>query len=130
VTDNTPPTVVLPFDDVVVNVTPGTCINNTTTLTPPTVSDNCSAPGSLTVVSNAPAAFLLGTTNVRWTITDESGNQTVYTQKVTVNDNEGPVITGCSAPASVQASGGECKAVVSWPPLVATVACSGVKSFT
>ena len=41
-------------------------------------SDNCS---SLTVSNNAPGTFPFGLTLVRWTVTDESGNQTVCTQR-------------------------------------------------
>ncbi|MBV5334465.1 MAG: HYR domain-containing protein, partial [Sulfuricurvum sp.] len=130
VTDNIAPVMDLPFANVIVNVDPGTC-TKTMTLVPPTATDNCSLPENITITSNAPAIFLLGSTNVRWSFTDESGNATIYNQTVTVNDNEGPVITNCPvANITAPASGSNCKAVVSWPPLIATDACSGVKIFT
>ncbi|MCF8274575.1 MAG: HYR domain-containing protein, partial [Flavobacteriaceae bacterium] len=130
VLDRQAPVLDLPFDDVTVNVDPGTC-TNTFTLTPPTATDNCSALENITIVSNAPATFLLGTTNVRWQLTDEAGNTTVYNQQVTVYDNEPPVITNCPATdLTAQATGSLCQVVVSWPALIATDACSGVKSFT
>ncbi len=127
--DNVPPVVDLPFNDVVTNIDPGTCAK-TMTLTPPTATDNCTNPVT-NITSNEPATFILGTTNVRWTVIDESGNSTVYTQKVTVKDNEGPVIEGCPTESKTAvASGSNCEAVVSWPPLIATDDCSGVRSFT
>ncbi|WP_339917429.1 HYR domain-containing protein, partial [Yeosuana marina] len=130
VLDREAPVLDLPFDDVTVNVDPGTC-TNTFTLTPPTATDNCSAPEDITIISNAPATFLLGTTNVRWQLTDEAGNTTVYNQQVTVYDNEAPVISNCPATdLTAQATGSLCQVVVSWPALNATDDCSGVKSFT
>lgn len=110
---------------VTVNVDPGTC-TKTMTLATPTATDNC---GVVILASNAPATFLLDTTNVRWTATDPSGNVAVYYQKVVVNDNEGPVITGCPSTITVLSSGNGCTAMASWPPLQATDACSGVASF-
>ena len=118
------------FSDVTVDVDPGTC-TTTMVLTPPTATDNCTIPATLAISSNAPATFILGNTNVRWTIIDESGNVLVYIQVVTVYDNEAPIITNCPiADLTAAASGNNCQAVVSWPPLVATDACSGMKSFT
>ena len=129
VTDNVPP-VFDAFADVVENIDPGTC-TKALTLIPPTATDNCTSAGNLIVTSNAPATFILGTTNVRWEVKDESNNLTVYIQKVTVTDNQGPVIENCpSAALTAYASGANCQAIVSWPPLVATDACSGVESFT
>ncbi|MFZ4401257.1 MAG: HYR domain-containing protein, partial [Bacteroidales bacterium] len=113
--------------DTIVNVDPGSCAK---IMTLPTIltSDNC---GVLTISNNAPSTFLMGTTNVRWQVVDTSGNTTVYNQKVIVNDNEPPIITGCpTSTLTAQASGGNCKAIVSWPPLIATDLCSGMLSFT
>ncbi|NVN93684.1 MAG: HYR domain-containing protein, partial [Bacteroidetes bacterium] len=113
--------------DTIVNVDPGSC---TKVMTLPTISttDNC---GVLAITNNAPSTFLMGNTNVRWQVVDSSGNTTVYNQKVTVNDNEPPIITGCpTSTLTAQASGGNCKAIVSWPPLIATDLCSGMLSFT
>ena len=114
-----------------VSVDDGTCLS-TVALTPPTATDNCTASGALTITSDAALVrpFLVGVNRVRWTIADASGNVTTHDQLITVVDDEGPVITGCNTPEPVQASGANCEAVVSWPPLVATDACSGVKSFT
>ena len=130
VRDQQAPVLDIPFDDVTVNVDPGTC-TNTFTLTPPTATDNCSAPANISVTSNAPTTFLLGTTNVRWELTDEAGNTTVHIQQVTVYDNEAPVIANCPlSDLTAQATGSTCQVIVSWPSLIATDDCSGVKSFT
>jgi uncharacterized cupin superfamily protein len=47
----------------------------------PTYTDNC---GFADVTNNAPAEFLRGTTEVRWTATDASGNTVTCTQTVKV----------------------------------------------
>jgi RTX calcium-binding nonapeptide repeat (4 copies)/HYR domain len=46
----------------------------------PTTSDNC---GPVTVTSNAPSKFPLGTTTVTWTARDPAGNTRTATQRVT-----------------------------------------------
>ncbi|NOR29025.1 MAG: HYR domain-containing protein, partial [Lutibacter sp.] len=129
VVDLTPPVLDVPFDNVTVNVDSGTC-TNTMTLTAPTATDNCTIPANITITNDAPVTFLLGTTNVRWVLTDESNNTTIYIQTVTVYDNEAPIITNCPvADLTAEASGNTCQSVVSWPALSATDACSGMKSF-
>ncbi|OKP81500.1 cellulose-binding protein [Paenibacillus helianthi] len=52
----------------------------------------------VTVTSNAPADYALGTTEVKWTATDENGNVTTGIQKITVKDTTKPVL---KAPADV-----------------------------
>jgi len=47
----------------------------------------------VTVTSDAPADFPLGTTVVTWTATDANGNSTIGTQNVTVVDTTAPVVT-------------------------------------
>ncbi|KAI7246681.1 hypothetical protein KC345_g12042, partial [Hortaea werneckii] len=46
----------------------------------------------VTVTSNAPADFAVGTTEVTWTATDENGLKTTGKQKVTVDDTTLPVL--------------------------------------
>ncbi len=126
VTDNVNP-VITPPDDISVFVDDGTC-TATMTLDDPIVTDNC---GTVTITNNAPDPFLLGINKVIWVVTDESGNKSTYIQNVTVVDDEAPVISNCpSEVLSAESSGSNCQAIVSWPPLVATDDCSGVKSFT
>ncbi|MDY0102090.1 MAG: Calx-beta domain-containing protein, partial [Lentimicrobium sp.] len=121
-----------PFLDVTFNIDPGTCIS-TQIPDAPTATDNCTLSGSIVITNDLAQVmpFNIGTNNVRWTFTDESGNSSVHTQVVTVVDNEGPVINPCpTVPQTAIATGENCNARVSWPPLVATDACSGVLSFT
>lgn len=57
----------------------------------PTVSDLCDA--NPDVDNDAPALFPLGTTQVAWTATDDSGNVGSDTQLVTIEDTTEPVLT-------------------------------------
>ncbi|MBI2861022.1 MAG: HYR domain-containing protein [Chloroflexi bacterium] len=56
--------------------------------------------GSLTLTSDAPATFPLGTTVVTWTATDAAGNVVTGTQEVIVQDTTAPMVT---PPADVTA---------------------------
>ncbi len=47
----------------------------------------------VTVTSNKPSVFPVGTTEVKWTAVDEHGNKTEKTQKVTVVDTTPPELT-------------------------------------
>ncbi len=130
VEDKTSPVISTPFDDVSLNINTGTCIN-TSILTPPTVTDNCTLPENMTITNNAPVSFILGTTIVRWVVLDEAGNETIYNQNVTVVDNEAPIIINCPiSNITVAAEGASCQKVVSWPALSVIDDCSGVASFT
>ena len=53
--------------------------------------------GSVTVTSDAPATFPVGSTTITWTATDAKGNPSTVTQTITVSDSDGPSIT---APAN------------------------------
>lgn len=63
------------------------------------------------VTNNAPASYLIGITEVIWTVTDADGNTATATQKVTVTDNEKPHISRRHA-ISVVNDPGQCGAVV------------------
>lgn len=56
--------------------------------------------GTVSVTSNAPANFGVGAHTVTWTATDNAGNTTTATQKITVSDSDGPTIT---APSDITA---------------------------
>ncbi|MFN7013021.1 MAG: HYR domain-containing protein [Bacteroidia bacterium] len=106
VTDNEKPSITAPAMISVVN-TPGLCTASVNLGTPVT-SDNC---GVATVTNNAPALFPVGTTIVRWTVTDIHGNVTdTATQEVVVIDNENPTITVNNI--SVNNDAGKCGATV------------------
>jgi len=59
---------------------------------------------AVTVTSDAPATYALGTTVVTWTATDANGNVTSGTQNVTVVDTTAPVLT-VPADVTVEANG-------------------------
>jgi len=59
---------------------------------------------AVTVTSDAPATYALGTTVVTWTATDANGNATSGTQNVTVVDTTAPVLT-VPADVTVEANG-------------------------
>ena len=58
---------------------------------------------SVTVTSNAPSSFPLGTTTITWTATDSSGNSASAKQAVTVRDTTPPTIM-VSTPSRVEAN--------------------------
>lgn len=81
VTDNELPTITCPAD-LFLSLSPGTCSIDNLALTSPLVSDNC---GVLSIVNNAPASFLVGSTTVKWFVTDYSGNVDSCSQIVDVS---------------------------------------------
>ncbi len=96
VIDQTLPTITCPAN---VNATTNTgCTATAVALGTPVTADNC---GVASVTNNAPAAFPLGATTVRWTVTDNSGNTATCNQTVTITDNTPPTIT---CPTNVTAS--------------------------
>jgi len=66
----------------------------TVTITPPTVTDDCSDWTMTNDVTNATntALFPVGTTPVTWTITDDCGNVGTCVQMITIEDQESPEI--------------------------------------
>jgi hypothetical protein len=79
------------------------------TLYIPEIYDNS---GVATLTHNAPAVFPVGTTLIIWTVTDGSGNYDTMTQKVTVIDNELPVVHILNPLIQVSSSAQQCGAVV------------------
>lgn len=74
-------------DDFTIGTDQGACEATNVDLNE-TITDNC----AIDVIDNdAPAVFPIGETTVTWTITDESGNETIHEQVVTVEDQEAPV---------------------------------------
>ena len=94
VIDNQKPTITAPAN-ITVNADAGKCSASNLFLGTPITSDNC---GVKTVISNATQPFTVGTTFVTWTATDNGGNVSTATQKVTVIDIQKPIIT---APADI-----------------------------
>ena len=108
VVDNIYPTITC-ASTVTVNTAAGSCGKNIS-LTPPTVSDNCTTG---LVTSNHPSTFFnTGTTVVTWSVSDASGNTSTCSQTVIVTDNIPPVIT-CPNALTVNADPGSCGATIS-----------------
>jgi len=123
VVDSENPVISCPAD-VVVNNDPGVCNASSVTTGTATATDNCSSFTSLTVSSDAPATFPLGVTNVTWTATDGAGNTHTCVQRVTVVDNEAPMVN-CPTDVTVDTDSGSCSASgVSLGSPVATDNCS------
>jgi hypothetical protein len=80
VTDTEPPTIACPADVVITNVA-GVCCATGVNLGSPIASDNC---GVVSVISNSPSSFPIGTSTVTWTVTDTAGNSANCAQQVTV----------------------------------------------
>ena len=85
VVDNEAPTLVLPSDLQVISNSGCDAID--VILDMPITDDNC---GVASVVNDAPVTFLLGTTAVTWTVTDNSGNEVTGVQLITVSDMTSP----------------------------------------
>ncbi|WP_168194060.1 Ig-like domain-containing protein [Pontibacter sp. SGAir0037] len=75
--------------DIKEKVYPGKCTVTNLNLGVPVKSDNCSEP---TVTNDAPSSFAPGTTVVTWTATDRAGNKATATQKVVVEEADGPML--------------------------------------
>ncbi|MFM1769254.1 MAG: hypothetical protein RJA22_1783, partial [Verrucomicrobiota bacterium] len=111
--DTVPPILACPAD-VTVNADAGQCSASAVALGTPSVSDNASpACGTVTVTSDAPAQFPVGTNLVTWTATDAAGNSSTCVQTVVVVDGENPVVT-CPADITATAPAGQCTASVSF----------------
>jgi hypothetical protein len=96
VVDTTPPTIVAPAAVVAECTSPaGTPVAIGTA----TADDVCWA--SLTVSSNAPPLFPLGTTTVTWTAQDGSANTASATQPVTVQDTTPPTLSVSLSPTAL-----------------------------
>ncbi|TBR07513.1 MAG: HYR domain-containing protein, partial [Candidatus Nitrosotenuis sp.] len=87
VVDTTSPTLTAPGD---ITSEATSAADNTVSLTTPATQDSVS---QVKVTSDAPEKFPLGETTVTWTATDESGNSSTATQKVTIVDTTAPKLT-------------------------------------
>lgn len=125
VNDNEAPAIDCP-EDLVVAAEAGSC-QSTVNFTPPTVTDNCD-PGIVAVQTAGPvsgSSFPVGTTLVEFSATDPSGNTTVCSFNVIVEDMEAPQIS-CPADILVSAASGDCEATVTFATPAATDNCSNV----
>src|SRR5204862_4047184 len=98
------PTITCPAN-VTVNADNGTCFASGVVLGSPTAADNC---GSVTITSNAPAQFGIGTNLVTWTVTDNSGNTATCRPRLNFRDDQQPSVTICLSNVTVNANVGLC----------------------
>ena len=91
----------------------------------PNVTDNCSA--TLTSSHSPQNTFPIGETIVTYTAADPSGNKTTCTFTVTVINAASPVVKGCPATITVNATSiDKDSTAVTWVEPVATVLCGEV----
>ncbi len=123
VSDVTAPTINNCPSNIIVNA--GAACTAVASWVAPTVNDNCS--GSSIAQTAGPAsgsAFPIGTTNITYTATDGSGNQSTCSFTVTVNDVTAPTIVSCPSNIIVNA-GAACTAVATWVAPTVNDNCSG-----
>ncbi|MGB3870114.1 MAG: HYR domain-containing protein [Flavobacteriales bacterium] len=94
VTDNTPPSITCPADKST-SANAG-CTATGVNLGTPVTADNCAI---ASVTNNSTSSYTLGITTVTWTVTDNSGNSSTCTQRITVIDITPPTL---SCPAAIQ----------------------------
>lgn len=117
------PVIVCP-SDITVDNDPGSC-DAVVTYALPTVSDNCTSPivPSLTLGLASGSTFPLGQTLMRYSATDASGNTSLCSFSVTVEDNEDPVLT-CPSNFSVNVDPTTCEAIVTYSTPTVTDNCN------
>ena len=96
VVDTTAPVLTVPADV----IAEANAVNSTVAIGNATATDIF----AVTVTSDAPATYPLGTTVVTWTAVDANGNSSTGTQNVTVVDTTAPVLT-VPADVTVEANG-------------------------
>ncbi|MEC9475667.1 MAG: HYR domain-containing protein [Planctomycetota bacterium] len=99
-------------EDITINVMPDEC-KAVASWIPPTTSDNC---GEEILASNysPDTYFVVGVTEVRYVVTDSSGNNHEETFNVIVVDEHFPVIEGVPADIEINTESGICTTVVDW----------------
>ncbi len=92
VEDNIPPSITCPADVTASAV--GAC-EASVTVPAPVINDNCTATAvnNFNGTADASGTYPTGTTPVTWTVTDGSGNTSICTMNVIVEDNEAPLLT-------------------------------------
>jgi len=88
----------------------------------PTTSDNCQV-STLTSTHSPGDVFVVGSTEVSYTVSDIHGNETTASFLVTVSDQQAPQFIGLPERVTVPSEAGLCTAVVSWSAPTATDNC-------
>ncbi len=120
VSENVPPVIAgCPMDQVF--ILPASRCDTLVTWTPPTATDNC-ALDSLTTTNQPGTTFSTGTHLVTYTAFDATGNTSICTFTVTVQDIIPPVFTSCPGDTII-ANASPCGVVVNWQWPTATDNC-------
>jgi gliding motility-associated-like protein len=110
VVDNQIPTISC-GETIIIYSEPNECSVSNVILPMPLANDNCSL---LSVTSNAPLTFAVGTTEVTWTAIDAHGNLSSCDQLVTVLDTIPPSAAGCGQVMQFDTDPGFCGAIVNY----------------
>jgi large repetitive protein len=126
--DQTPPVITCPSNLIVPATQNCQAI---VTLPSATATDACSGVSSIS--NNAPAGniFPAGSTIVRFTALDFSGNNSTCTMTVTVNANTNLTVSNCpNTTINIAASANACSAPISYPAIVAQNPCNPNATFS
>lgn len=125
ITDDEDPVFTCP-GDLTVSTDPGAC-DAAVTFALPVATDNCDS--DVTVVqSGGPASgstFPIGTTSIEFTATDDSGNASICTYDIIVEDQEDPEIT-CPVDINLIIPDGDCDVTLTYADPLASDNCPGV----
>ena len=122
--DNQSPSIVCPMN-ISVTETSGAC-TSTVIFTSPTGTDNCTVATTVqTAGLSSGSAFPVGITTNIFRVTDNSANTSTCSFTVTVLETQVPTII-CPADLSVNATNGQCNAIVSFTAPVGSDNCSSV----
>ncbi len=108
VVDGEAPTAIIAPADLTVCNDPGTCNATNVDLGAPSFDDNC---GVASVSNDAPTLYILGENTITWTVTDEAGNTSTYTQVITVEDCDAPMVD-CPEDIVASTETGECEVTI------------------
>jgi gliding motility-associated-like protein len=106
-----------------ITATAGATCSAVATWNDPTFVDNCTGANMVGTHSSGDT-FPLGTTNVKFTVTDGAGNQSICSFNIIVVDSTFPSIQNCPDDISVAMDIGGCGKSVSWQVPMATDNCS------
>ena len=121
VTEN--PVITCP-SDITVNMDQGICSASNVNIGTATAADNCTGGPIVSITNNYNSTtFPGGITTVTWTAVNNTGNSSTCAQKITVIDNQGPVISNCPSNITVNNEPDICSAVVTYANPVATAIC-------
>ncbi|MGE0883538.1 MAG: HYR domain-containing protein [Blastocatellales bacterium] len=129
VNDNQGPALAGCPTNIVANTDPGLC-TAAVSFIPPTATDACDGARPVTCVPASGSTFPKGTTTVTCSASDALGNASSCSFSVTVNDNQGPVLTGCPTNITTNTDAGLCTEAVTFATPLANDICDGSRTVT